>query len=420
MMRKPNLCIVSPWNYPLFNLDNQTHFGGWEVRITLIAKELAKCGRLKVSLVVADHGQPHREQREGVTIYSWIGRPFWGIPMSNDHASDSRRKHNFLVRVSHWLNRRFLSLNWPYAQPPLLSGQIGPCVIEAQFISIYDEVDADIYMVPGNSLLSAEMAFYCQQRDKKYVFLAGSDIDFNPAYKTEPEKLDLYGVPYCLKAYAIENAHMHITQNEYQADLLRQGYGRAASVIRNPIDLTLAFPRKPEAGTILWVGKSDERVKRPSLILELARRLPAYTFVVIMTQAIPETHQQCVEEAQKLPNVTMVNRVPFHEIEQYFAQAQLHVNTSAFEGFPNTFLQAAKYGVPTLAAKVDPGEMLSQHGCGVSCHDDLELLVKNVCLFMTNPGRYAAASACCLDYIRTYHDKDKIIPQYENALASLL
>ena len=305
-------------------------------------------------------------------------------------------------------------------QPPLQPEHIGPYVVESQLISIYDEVDADIYMVPGNSLLSAEMGFYCQQRGKKYVFLAGSDIDFNPAYKTEPEKLDLYGVPYSIKAYAIAKAHRHITQNEHQAYLLQQGYGRVATVIKNPIDLTLAFPRKLAAGTLLWVGKSDERVKRPSLILELARRLPTYTFVVIMTPAIPETHQQCVEEAHKLPNVTLVNRVPFHEIEQYFAQAQLHINTSAFEGFPNTFLQAAKYGVPTIAAKVDPGEMLSQHGCGVSCNDDLEFFVQTVRSFMTNPERYVGASTCCLDYVRTYHDKDKIIPQYENALASLL
>jgi glycosyltransferase involved in cell wall biosynthesis len=142
--------------------------------------------------------------------------------------------------------------------------------------------------------------------------------------------------------------------------------------------------------------------------------------VVIMNPALPETHQHCLQEAAKLPNVTLINRVPFHEIEQYFAQAKLHVNTSTFEGFPNTFLQAAKYGVPTIAAKVDPGEMLSRYSCGMSCNDDLELLEKAIRLFMTTPERYAEASACCLDYIRTYHDKDKIIPQYENALATLL
>lgn len=417
MTGKPKLCIVSPWNYPLFNPENQTHFGGWEVRLVLIAKELAKRERLKVTMVVADHGQPHLELRHGVTLYSWIGREIWGVPLQESPADVPKPDKNWRLKAVDWLNQHFFRR---HRYLPLQSGQVGSYVIEAKLISIYDEVDADIYLVPGNSQFSGEMAFYCQQRGKKYVFLAGSDIDFSPEYKTEPEKLDLYSVLHGLKAYAIENSHLHLVQNEHQANLLQQGYDRTACIIRNPMDLTLTFPRHPEAKTILWIGKSDERVKRPSIILELAHRLPEYIFVVIMNLGIPETHQHCVREAENLSNVTLINRVPFHEIEQYFAQAKLHINTSTFEGFPNTFLQAAKYGVPTIAAKVDPGEMLSQHGCGVSCNDELELLAKNIRLFMTNPERYVEASSCCLDYVRTYHDKDKIIPQYENALVSLL
>jgi len=50
----------------------------------------------------------------------------------------------------------------------------------------------------------------------------------------------------------------------------------------------------------------------------------------------------------------------------------------------------------------------------------LELLAQTVRVFMTDTERYAAASTCCVNYVRTYHDKDKIIPQYEHALASLL
>src|SRR5215475_543583 len=107
MPTKPTLCIVSPWNYPLFNPANQTGFGGWEVRIALIAKELTKRGRFAVSLVVADHGQPHREQREGVTLYSWVGRPFWGIPQPADQSKNGARPHNFLVRMSNRLKARF-------------------------------------------------------------------------------------------------------------------------------------------------------------------------------------------------------------------------------------------------------------------------------------------------------------------------
>ena len=86
------------------------------------------------------------------------------------------------LSVIPWLQKHFSTWNRQRHFLPLQSGQVGSYVIEARYLSIYDEVNADIYLVPGNSQFSGEMAFYCQQRGKKYVFLAGSDIDFSPEY----------------------------------------------------------------------------------------------------------------------------------------------------------------------------------------------------------------------------------------------
>jgi glycosyltransferase involved in cell wall biosynthesis len=283
-------------------------------------------------------------------------------------------------------------------------------------ISIYSEVGADIYVVPGNSHFSTEVAFYCQQRGKRYVFLAGSDMDYAPEYKLQPEKLDNYGVPYFLKTYAIESAEAHIVQNEHQASLLKKGYDRTGTVIKNPIDLHRKFPRDISKKTLLWVGKSDESVKRPSMILELARQLPHFNFVMIMPRVIDEIHSKRVEEAQELTNVTLVEYVPFEQIESYFASAYLHLNTSIFEGFPNTFLQAAKYGVPTVSLKVDPGGMLSRHGCGVVCMDNFDVFKESVQALMTDDQLHELYCKQSLEYVKKNHDKDIIIPQYEKVL----
>ena len=168
--------------------------------------------------------------------------------------------------------------------------------------------------------------------------------------------------------------------------------------------------------TILWVGKSDELVKRPSLILELARQLPHFNFVVVMLRGVEETHRKCVEEAKELTNVTLLEYVPFERIESYFASAYLHLNTSVFEGFPNTFLQAAKYGVPTVSLKVDPGGMFSRHTCGVVCMDDFDAFKQTVQSLMADTELYETYSRQSLNYVKNNHDKDIIIPQYEEAL----
>ncbi len=416
----PKLCITSPWNYPLFNPGNQTHFGGWEVRVALIARELAKRGRFQVNIIVGDHGQPHIEKRDGVTLYSWVGRAIWGIvpPVKKEGRLPATR--NSFSRLARRLGSPMANRSKIFSEGSEPSGQVGPYLIMPEMISVYNEVDADIYMVPGNSQFSGEVAFYTRQHGRKYAFLAGSDMDFYPEYKLHPDRLDIYSVPFALKTYAIENADVHFVQNERQAEMLRTGYGRDGIIVKNPIDLTLQFPPNPAAHTVLWVGKSDERVKRPSLVLELARQLPEYSFVLIMNVSVPETHAQCLEAARKLPNVTLMERVPFEQIEGYFANARLHLNTSAFEGFPNTFLQAAKYGVPTISMLVDPGGMLSQHGSGLACGDNFEKLKENIRLLMVDNALYDSLGRKAQDYVREHHEKEMIIGKYEQVLSAIL
>ncbi|HET9906353.1 MAG TPA: glycosyltransferase family 4 protein, partial [Anaerolineales bacterium] len=371
--------------------------------MALIAKELARLEKFDVTMVVADHGQPHIEKRADVALYSWEGRSIWGIPSRDEQLGDpkngSKPAESFSARLGRRLNQFRLSLI-----RSSLTGQVGDYGITPNMISIYSEVDADIYIVPGNSEYSTEVAFYCQQRGKRYVFLAGSDIDYSPEYKLHPEKQDIYGLSYFLKTYAIESADAHIVQNEHQASLLQNGYDRTGTVIKNPIDIDRKFPRHAAKGTLLWVGKSDEVIKRPSLILELARQLPQFKLVMIMPSVNDEIHSKLLGEANELSNVTLLEYVPFKQIESHFASAYLHVNTSTFEGFPNTFLQAAKYGVPTVSLKVDPGGMLSQHHCGVACMDDFDTFKQTVQALMSDDQLHESYSRQSLEYVKKNHD----------------
>jgi len=420
MSRKPRLCIIDPWVYPLFSPQQQGHFGGWEVRVALIARELARRGFFKVSVVVGDYGQPHIEHHRGITLYSWRGREMWDIPLQPPVSTIPLQPPASTLMERFWRRLRFHFRPAPPPLPPLQPGRIGGYLIKPEMVEIYDEIDADIYTVPGNSQYSGELAFYCKQRGKKYVFLAGSDFDLYPEYKAEPDKLDMYEVPFVLKTYALENAQMHIVQNERQSAMLKQGYGLNGMIIRNPIDIRPHYRRPNLPERILWVGKADGRVKRPSLVFELARRMPDLPFDIILNQGLPDEHKICLKEAKTLPNVTLIERVPFEEVERYYAAARLFVNTSVFEGFPNTFLQAGKYGVPIIATDVDPGGMLSQHGCGITCGGDFERFVESVRRLMADADLYAKMSVAVLHYVRTYHDKDIVIAQYEKAFREVL
>lgn len=458
---KPRVCFYGLYCYPLFNPEYKFQFGGWETRMSLIAKELARRGSFNITMIVADYGQPHVEYRDGVRLISWMVKK-GGSPAGNEIArSVKKRLHGRgfsgktravviylakelfdIAKIFHRMNlralRRVLSASKIPIKNPIrklvrfldsigrsynifgIINQDGFHIIWRKDFDVFDEVNADIYVVPGNHRMSAVAAYYCQVRKKKFVFLAGSEYDYYPEYKTDPNGRDIYGEAYFLKTYAIEHASVHIVQTQRQAAMLEQGYGPDSTVIHNPINLNIVYPRSTAPESILWVGKSDERVKRPSLVLELARRMPNLPFVIIMNQGVPETHEICLKEAGTLPNVTLIERVPFEEIESYYAAARLFVNTSVFEGFPNTFLQAAKYGVPIVSTDVDPNNMLSQHGCGITCGDDFERFVEGVRGLIKDDDLYAKMSAGALNYVRTYHDKDMVIAQYEKAFREVL
>ena len=417
------LGISCLYSYPLFNPDCRSPFGGSEVRLWLIARELAKSGRFDVNVIVFDHGQPWVEQRQGVKIYARPGVkcPLTVVPEGDLDRASLRSRLPGSGRCSNWLvtktraagsriARRWRSVKW---RRPL--GPIGEYKIDEGSVDLYDEIGADIYIMHGNNLPAAEMACYCKNRRRKMVFLAGSDGDYHPGYKENPQAIGIYGLPGYLLNYAIEKAHAHVVQNERQQDLLRRVYGRNSVVVKNPVDLDRAFPRAADADEILWIGKSDW-IKRPEIVLDMAERLPEYRFTVIMTFSNPQIDEQCRAKARRLPNVTLLDYVPFLEVENHVASAKLLVNTSVFEGFPNTFLQAAKYGVPIVSHKVDPGEMLSRYGCGLVGEENPDVLADNVRLLMGSAALHADASDRCLRYLRDHHDKDKVIPQYENLL----
>ncbi|MBI5353114.1 MAG: glycosyltransferase family 4 protein [Chloroflexi bacterium] len=492
MEEKPRICFYGLYCYPLFNTDHKYQVGGWETRMSLIARELAKRGNFDVTIIVAEYGQPHVEYRDGVRLVSWIGKR-GGSPAQSESTDDSsntnsRRKrpglksklkdqHSSLsILIKERLSRETISSTrravlLPFAQSVLdigytfaltnlkalrilfialkaivksfiqaarkflasskqamfLSRNIvaaldheGAHVILRSDVDILEEVNADIYIVLGNQHMSAVVANYCLSNKKKYVFFAGSEYDYFPEYKLDPNGRDMYTESYFEKTYAIEKAAFHVVQTRKQARMLEQGYGRSDSiVIGNPINLNANYPRADKPEGVLWVGKADERIKRPSLVLELARRLPNQSFVLIINKAIPETYSRCAAEAASLPNVTLIESVPFEEVEKYFASARMLVSTSVFEGFPNTFLQAAKYGVPIVATDVDPGEMLSRHGCGITCGGDFDLFVNSVCSLLNDDALYARMSSSILQYVREHHDKDAVITQYENVIRKI-
>jgi glycosyltransferase involved in cell wall biosynthesis len=66
------------------------------------------------------------------------------------------------------------------------------------------------------------------------------------------------------------------------------------------------------------------------------------------------------------PNLEYLGELSIDGVNQRMVRAAMHVNTSSFEGFPNTFIQAWASGAVVATISVDPDEeTMEKLGIGV-------------------------------------------------------
>lgn len=161
-----------------------------------------------------------------------------------------------------------------------------------------------------------------------------------------------------------------VAQSALQQDCLRR-YGRQATRIAS------GFPVPPvataAAAEVLWVG-TLRALKRPELFLDLAAAFPAHPFVLCGGPGEdPQLARSIEARAATLPNVRFEGFVPYARMAAHYARARVLVNTSTYEGFPNTFVLAWLHGAMVVSLGVDPDGWLARGGLGAVARDPQEL-----------------------------------------------
>ncbi|PKD43266.1 glycosyltransferase [Rhodohalobacter barkolensis] len=102
---------------------------------------------------------------------------------------------------------------------------------------------------------------------------------------------------------------------------------------------------------ILHVGRLNDDQKRSDLLLPFWKackdRLLGWKFVVVGDGPYMAEMKEQISQ-QKIDRITLKG---FQKPESYYKKASIFMMPSAYEGFPNTILEAQSYGCPVLAYK---------------------------------------------------------------------
>jgi glycosyltransferase involved in cell wall biosynthesis len=345
--KKIRVCFISPKAYPIFNPDIESVFGGAEVDTYMIATELAKDENFEVSFIVADYGQPDEEDRENIRIIK--------------------------------------SLN--FSRNPI-TGAI-------QIWKALKQADADRYMMktasPGVPLVQC----FCQKYKRQFIYKNANSGECNGTYLRQHPVLGRFFIR------SLKNASQVIAQNQRDRDNLKDYFSIESQVVPNGHRIPQAV--SADKHTILWVGRSAQ-VKRPRRFLELAAAMSQEAFVMICQRATGDTGYDMLKtDAEKIVNLTFIERVPFHEVDRYFEQAKVFVNTSDSEGFPNTFIQACKASTAILSYTVNPDNFLDKNQCGFSCNGEMSILKDKLTEILCE-NNYQEYGNNGLSYVKNNHD----------------
>jgi glycosyltransferase involved in cell wall biosynthesis len=356
------ICFVSLSSYPLLAGEDMGFAGGVERRFALLARELAKEG-FEVSFITYSDGGEPVEYIDNIRVIKVYKR--------NDTPHLSR-----LVKAWHvW--------------------------------SALMKANADIYLEgPG---MSGVVSLFCRLRGRKSILSIASGLDVMKIGTTLNRKF------YLTLAHRlnIKLVHSVVAQSESQRRMLSQNFRRESVIIKNPIPLPdNGIPNKHSPPLVLWVA-TIRPIKQAELFLELARAIPEANFQMIGGPALgDELYFDSVQEAARhILNLDFLGFVPRDRIEAYFAKASILVNTSLFEGFANTFLEAWASYTPVISLNADPDEIICRYKLGFHSKN-FEQMVEDIRILLKNQGLRDEMGRNGRKYVEQEHDVQKIVAQY--------
>jgi len=358
------ICFISRQAYPYLSGKEYNSAGGSELQETLLAKELLKRGN-KASFIVGDYGQESYTVIDNLEIY-----------------------------------KGFFSYN---------KGILRKVVEPIYFWNLLSNINADIYYRRTPHNLAVIIGLFCKLKRKKFIFAAGSDTHFQ---KEGLHRMGLISrINYRLSSKV---ACVFIVQNSFQKKKAKEIMGINAVIIKNLIELPEEIFIKNGSPIVLFIGSVIE-YKQPEIFIELARAIKGTKFYIVGPFNDKNYYDSLKEKAQDISNLKFCDYLPREKILELYKKDIILVNTSKFEGFPNTFLEAWSYGNPVVSLNVDPDEVICKYKLGFHSKNK-EKMIEDLITLIENKKLRKEFGMNGRKYVEYNHSFSVVIEKYQEII----
>jgi len=224
-------------------------------------------------------------------------------------------------------------------------------------------------------------AYYAKKHGCKMVWHVAHDRTLLPFDYRLSKDIVFRFIERKILEFGIKNAGKIVAQTQWQKQLLRKRYGRNSTVIPNFHPLPTEKIEKGKIIRVAWVANL-KAWKRPELFVALAealRHIKNVEFVMVGRNMLNTSEMAVLEPAIQLArNLRYIGPLSQSGVNKLLASAHVFVNTSRYEGFANTFIQAWMRKTAVVSLEVDPDKLLSQSNLGLFSDGDFESMKKQV------------------------------------------
>ncbi len=271
-------------------------------------------------------------------------------------------------------------------------------------------VDAGVLVQRSAGTATGYVAAAAWLRRRRFVYSSANVVDFSYG-RLRPGVRAL--VTFRL---GVRLAETIVVQTPEQVALCRERFGREPVLIKSLAESQPAREGEPEA--FLWIGRLAH-YKRPGVFLELAESLPEARFWMVAVVGEPaerEVLDDLRAASKTLANLEVFDALPREELGAMIARSVAVVNTAAYEGMPNIFLEGWARGVPALSLGHDPDGVIERERLGGFAQGSRERFVELARGMWAQRNDQAEVAARCRDYLDREHSIDSIVDRWEHVL----
>jgi glycosyltransferase involved in cell wall biosynthesis len=240
------------------------------------------------------------------------------------------------------------------------------------------------------------------------IFICGLDTEVNGEFRRENP------VRGAVFERGVRAANQRMAMTEHQADFFVAA-GMHCGMYRNLI-LPRTKPRTAEKTIdLLWVARC-QRIKRPHLFLDLAERLPDTRCEMVCVREDVELWESVAGRAKGMANVAFIERIPYHEAQEHYDAARIFVNTSTYEGWPNSFIQAGLGETALASLDVNSDELFGRFGVGVVGQGNFDAWAEEIGGLLADAGRLGRCQRECARFVKTLHDNRRNVDLFLGAM----